>query len=303
MTLVIAKIFEDNIQIISDTKISDIYLGSQNPLSGQLKTVILNPHISISFSGLPGYVEEVLEPFYQKKYPNSNSIVVVNSILFKCLEVNIKSDNLTNFIVCVMFQNKPTIFRISNGKIEQNLKNAWIGDKVGFNKYQEYYHSSNEIDEFGKMITAFEKVVDDSSVETVGDFVIRIANEFYKSGLVQLLNYQINKIRYFGPYDFLEFETGKFMIRHSNSEKGGFGYSLIRSCNPQKPAIGFHFHVGKFGLLFFPELNYTNGIVMLNQSDGEKFAIEIKKKYDFDVHGLLAVENGLAFEHINTSKE
>lgn len=302
MTLVVAKIVEDDIQIMSDTKISDIYLGSQNPLFGQLKTVLLNPYITISFSGLPDYVKDVLQPFYQKKFPNSNSILVVNSILFKCLEVNKKSDNLINFIVCIMYQNKPKIFRISNYKIEHNLKTAWIGDIIGFNKYQEHYHSSEKINEFEKMENAFEKVVEDNSVETVGDFVIRVTNEVDKSETIQFLNYQINRISYFGPYEFVQFEPGKFMMKHSNSEKGGFGYSLFRSCDPQKPAIGFHFHVGNFGLIFFPELNSTNGIVLLNQSDGEKFAEEVKKKYGFDIHGLLVADNGKSFKHINTSK-
>ncbi len=303
MTLVIAKIVEDNIQIISDTKISDIYLGSQNPLLGQLKTILLNPYISISFSGLPDYVQEVLEPFYKNEYPNFNSILVVNSILIKCLEVNRKSDNRTNFIVCVMHQNQPKIYRVSNSQVEQNLKTAWIGDITGFSKYQEHYHLSDKIKEFEKMEDAFNKVVDDSSIETVGDFVIRLANEEDESGQVQLLNYQINRIRYFGPYDFVEVDKGKFMMKHSSSEKCGFGFSLFRSCNPQTPAIGFHFHVGSFGLIFFPKLNYTNGEIMLNQSDGEKFAEEVKKKYGFDVHGLLVSENGISFTHINTTKE
>lgn len=302
MTLVIAKIVEDNIQIISDTKISDIYLGSQNPLHGQLKTILLNPYISISFSGLPDYVQEVLEPFYKNEFPNFNSILVVNSILFKCLEVNRKSNNRTNFIVCVMYQNQPRIFRISNSQIEQNLKTAWIGDIVGFNKYQEYYHLSNKTTEFDKMEDAFDKVIDDNSVETVGDFTIRLANEVDESGQVQFLNYQINRIRYFGPYEFVEVGKGNFMMKHSSPQKGGYGFSLFRSCNPQTPAIGLHFHVGSFGLIFFPKLNFTNGIVMLNQSDGEMFAEEVKKKYGFDVHGLLVADNGLSFKHVNTFK-
>lgn len=302
MTLVIAKIVGDDIQIISDTKISDISLGSQNPLYGQLKTILLNPYISISFSGLPDYVQEVLEPFYHKKYPNSNSILVVNSILIKCLEINRKSDNLTNFIICITYQNQPKIYRISNYQIEQNLTTAWIGDIIGFNKYQEFYHLSDKITEFEKMEDAFEKVVDDSSVETVGDFTIRVSNEEDRSGKIQFLNYQINRIRYFGPYEFVQVDNEKFMMKHSSSEKGGFGFSLFRSCNPQTPAIGFHFHVGSFGLLFFPTFNYTNGIVMLNQSDGAMFAEEIKNKYGFDVHGLLVAENGLSFKHINTSE-
>lgn len=52
MTLVVAKIIGKEVQILADTKIYDKSLGSQNPLTGQLKTIILNPYISLSFSGL-----------------------------------------------------------------------------------------------------------------------------------------------------------------------------------------------------------------------------------------------------------
>jgi len=50
-------------------------------------------------------------------------------------------------------------------------------------------------------------------------------------------------------------------------------------------------------------LNYTNGTIFRNQFDGEAFAEEIKKKYGFDVQGLLVTENGLSVKHVNTSKE
>lgn len=303
MTLVVAKIVSDDIQILSDTKITDIYLGSQNPLHGQLKTILLNPYISISFSGLPDYAQEVLEAFYQRQLPNIDSFLVINSLIFKCLEINRKSNNKTDFLLCYVYQNKPKIFRISNSQVEQNLKTAWIGDIAGFNKYQECYHSSDKPEEFDKMEDAFHKVIDDDSVETVGDFMIRVTNEGDRTDTIQGLSYQINRIRYDGPYDFVKVGEGRFMMKHSNSEKGGFGYSLFRSFDPQTPAIGFHFHVGSFGLLFFPQQFYTNGIVILNQTDGEMFAQEVKKQFGFDVQGLLISENGLSFTHVNTSKE
>ncbi|BDU25165.1 hypothetical protein [Flavobacterium sp. GSB-24] len=296
MTLVIAKIIEDDIQIISDTKITDIFLGSQNPLKGQLKTVILNPYISISFSGLPDYAEEVLQSYYKKELLN------LNSLLIKCLEINRKSHDKTNFIVCTINRNQPKIYKVTNYQIEQNLKNAWIGDKIGFSKYQEYYHNSSKSQDFEKMENAFEKVIDDEKVETVGDFMVRVTNEADASATVNYLNYQINRICYVGPYEFVNTEPDKFMIKNASSEKGGFGISFLRSFDPQTPAFGIHFHVGNFGLLFFPKCNYSNGIVFQNQTDGEKFAEEIKRQFGFDVQGLLISEDGLSYKNINTSK-
>ena len=52
MSLIVARIVEDNIYIESDSKITDDRLVRSDPLCGLLKTLILNPVICISFAGI-----------------------------------------------------------------------------------------------------------------------------------------------------------------------------------------------------------------------------------------------------------
>ncbi|MDN4031370.1 hypothetical protein [Chryseobacterium gambrini] len=294
MTLVVAKIIKDDIQIISDTKITDIYLGTEHPLKGQLKTIILTPFITLSFSGNPEYAKDILKLFY------SGKILNIQTLLIKCLEKNKESKDQTHFLICSYTQNIPSIFKISNYQIEQNLKNAWIGDKIGFNKYQEYYHTSESIPDFERMENAFNSVIKNNAIETIGDFTIRVQNETDSiTNSIKFFNYQINRINLFGPYEF-ESNDNVVIIKAATANKGGYGISFLRSLNPQIPAFAIFFNVGKFGLLFFPLKYYSNGKIYKNLKNGEEFAFKIKSEIGFDVQGLIPDENNSLYKNFVT---
>jgi len=294
MTLVIAKIIKGDIQIISDTKITDIYLGRENPLKAQLKTIILTPFITLSFSGNPLYAKDILKLFYNGQILNFKMLIT------KCLEKNRESGNQTHFLICNYNKNTPSIFKIANYQIEQNLKTAWIGDKIGFNKYQEYYHTSEVISEFDKMENSFNAVVKNDKIETIGDFIIRVENEIdISTNAIKFFNYQINRISLFGPYEF-EKCNNNVIIKTAIAEKGGYGISFLRSLNPQIPAFAIFFNIGKFGLLFFPFKYLSDGKLYKGLKDGEDFAIKIKAEFGFEVQGLIVDENNLSYKNFIT---
>lgn len=294
MTLVIAKIIRDDIQIISDTKITDIYFGSENPLKGQLKTIILTPFITLSFSGNPEYAKDILKLFYNGQILNFQMLTI------KCFEKNRESGNQTHFLICNYNKNIPYIFKIANYQIEQNLKTAWIGDKIGFNKYQEYYHTSESISEFDKMENSFNAVVKNDKIKTIGDFVIRVKNEIdSNTNTIKFFNYQINRINLFGPYEFEKLDNN-IIIKTAIAEKGGYGISFLRSLNPQIPAFAIFFNTGKFGLLFFPFKYLSNGKLYKDLKNGEDFAIKIKSEFGFEVQGLIVDENNSSYKNFVT---
>lgn len=296
MTLIIAKIVKDDIQIISDTKITDIYLGTEHPLKGQLKTIILTPFITLSFSGNPEYAQDILKLFYSRQISN------IQTLIIKCLEKNRESGDQTHFLVCNYNQNIPSIFKIANYQIEQNLKNAWIGDKIGFNKYQEYYHTSESITDFQRMENAFDNVVKNDTIETIGDFTIRVQNELdSKTNSIKFFNYQINRINLFGPYEFENNGNG-IIIKTAMAKKGGYGISFLRSLNPQVPAFAIFFNVGKLGLLFFPFKYYSNGKIYKNLKNGEEFAFKIKSEFGIEIQGLIPDENNSSYINFVTIK-
>lgn len=296
MTLVVAKIVKDDIQIISDTKITNIYLGAEHPLNGQLKTIILTPFITLSFSGNPKYAQDILKLFY------SGHILNIQILIIKCLEKNRESGDQTHFLICHYNQNTPSIFKIANYQIEQNLKNAWIGDKIGFNKYQEYYHTSESILDFERMENAFNTVVKNDAIETIGDFSIRVQSELGPTtNSIKFFNYQINRINLFGPYEF-ENNDNVVIIKTATAKKGGYGISFLRSLNLQVPAFAIFFNVGKFGLLFFPLKYYSNGKVYKNLKNAEEFAFKIKSEFGFEVQGLIPDENNSYYKNFVTIK-
>ncbi|OPC36848.1 hypothetical protein [Elizabethkingia miricola] len=295
MTLVVAKIIDDEIQVISDTRITDLYLGPQSPLEGQLKTIILNPLTVLSFSGLPSYAEEVLNSYYNQEIFN------LRDLLIKCLDINKKSQNLTHFIISAYDLNKPFLYKIFNYKIEKDIKNAWIGDKEGFSKYQEAFHSLRNVSEFYKMEESFNKIIEDEKLETIGDFNIRVKNEIdANTKSLKFFNYQINRIELLGPYELEKVGDNNFLIKTVDASKGGYGISYLRSFNPYKPAFGIFFYVGKFGILFFPEKKRLNGEIFKDLESGEEFANQIKFKYGIDIQGIIINKNN-SFTVINTA--
>lgn len=135
MTLIVARIYKENIYIESDSKITDERLVRSDPLCGILKTLILHPFVSVSFAGNVNYAELAIKNFF--KY----AIDDVNVLLQMLLNINIESCNATDFIVATITDRTPRLFKISDGQVIDGAESAWIGDIKGFEIYQREFHS------------------------------------------------------------------------------------------------------------------------------------------------------------------
>ncbi len=296
MTLVIGKIKENSIRFVSDSKITDEFEVRNNPLLGNLKTFILNPKTCLSFSGNTYFAEKFLDEFYSNKIQN------FQHLLIRCLQLNNESNDETFFCLGTLFNNKPELYKIYNRKIENNIKNVWIGDKIGFTKYQEIYLTNNKSDsEFSKMEEAFSAVISDEKIPSVSDFQISVETDFCEEANSSFFIYSFKTIMNVAPHSFTtKLENGKEVIipmMHGDADVGSFGMSYLRSIEYFKPAIGIHFPQGKFGVLFCPMLNRNKAIVLKNQVDGEDFVNEVKKTYNISLQGLVA-KDGNSFKNV-----
>lgn len=301
MTLIVAKIVKENVQILSDTQITDVSLErSTNPLQGKLKSIIVNPFTSISFSGNIGYAEGLLRFIYR------NNISNIRAIIESALSANIHSDDNTHFIICYLHNNEPKLIVIRNRKVE-DVKAAYIGDSIAYKKYREFYEFSAKSAEFDKMLSAFEMVVADESKETytVGQFVTRIETESAANVPLNFLGYQVNQIKIIGKQEFIEKFKGNFFIRNANSNEGGYCFSFLRGFQPNNPAYAIHFHVGGYGILFYPAIDYGQKEhctpTIIYEPDGTKFAYAIKERYNLEIQGLVVAGNGFGYQLINTA--
>ena len=293
MTLIVGRIVNNGIRFISDSKITDENAVRNNVLSGNLKSFIVHHSTCVCFAGNTYFAEKFLTEFYSKKISN------LKELLLCCLNLNIESNDETVFCIGNLNNNKSQLFKISERKIENNLKSVWIGDKIAFNKYQELYHSSTKENEFQRMEESFDRIVKDEKIETVSDFQISTETVFHSESKSHIFIYGFKTSISFAPQTFKsKSRTTTITIPHGGPEIGGFGACYLRSININEPGIAIHFPQGKFGVLFCPKLSRNNAII-IKEPDGECFAYEIKKKYGIVLEGLVT-KNGNAIKYIIT---
>lgn len=74
MTLIVSRIENRQMKIISDSKITDKNAVRNNPLAGNLKSFILSPQLSVSFAGKVYFAEKFLSLFFSKKIKTFNEM-------------------------------------------------------------------------------------------------------------------------------------------------------------------------------------------------------------------------------------
>ena len=62
MSLIVARIIEDEIRIVSDTKVTNYSAVHNTPLNGSLKCVVVSPSCCICFAGRAGLAQVAMEP-------------------------------------------------------------------------------------------------------------------------------------------------------------------------------------------------------------------------------------------------
>ena len=124
MTLIVGRIFDNDLFIESDTKITD-ELGIKNyPLLGSLKVVILHPFLCLAFAGRVSFAEEAIKKiFSRKKY----TFLELIEILIKANIESIKSsegnpDKQTQFVLSFIESKAPQIVTIADGIEETGCK-------------------------------------------------------------------------------------------------------------------------------------------------------------------------------------
>lgn len=294
MTLVVARATADNIYIESDSKITDERLVRSDPLCGVLKTIIYHPFLCISFSGNVALAEIAIKRLVNQKLNE------LDQILNTLLRANIDSKNTTDFIVASIIRKIPRLFRVSNGTIERDLKSVWIGDHDGFELYQANYHELNEtLPTKDRMLQAFKRVIDDSSIPTIGDFHVSTSVDHEINPGHPVFRYRLKtEVIVTEPQTISIPENGTWVnIPLGTTEGGSHGLSYLTTVSPLYHGIAIHFTHGNFGALFCPQLNF-NGILIKNVS-GQEFADQIKNDYCIPLHGFIIDAND-SFKLIDT---
>ncbi|MBK7358991.1 MAG: hypothetical protein IPI45_07215 [Saprospiraceae bacterium] len=305
MTLIVAKIVDENLRCISDTKVTDRRGEKVDPIDGVLKSVILDPKCFLAYAGINYYAEILLDEFYSAQLPD------LEKLINRCLVLNQESNDEIEFCIGYITNNIPKLIKISNKKIEEKLSNLWLGDKMAFDLYQEviitgkiknsvtynaFRVSESMNPELSKMLTPFEDVIADNSIESVGHFLVSIHTVIDGSNLIFMYS-QLSKMHIIEQNLLLKNKRGA--IEFGGADKGGYGTCYLRSINLFQPAIAIYFPQGKFGIFFYPKKHRNKPIIIRNIANGEAFAFEIKNNYNIDLDGMVE-SDGSALKRIRT---
>jgi len=269
MTLVIAKVHSGGVNLIADWRLTRDQrrtLETPNFLNGTLKAWIVHPALCIAYAS-DDYL--MAERAIRLLGIRPHGHVELRRILeaLQCASVT-KSE----FLVAARADG-PALWQINGGNAyARNI--AWIGDYRAHEKYLEFLPSSIGFTdptafafsaEFSRMETAFDRLLSDGGVSTVGEIGIAVVST--PSGFV----YQTR--RYLWSPPLVHGEGTQVPFHFGTPEQGAFALVVIPAEN--EPAVGIYFPHGRFGALFFPGQERLTQPVKFHNVTEEEFCVRV----------------------------
>jgi len=274
MSLVVARIFNGQFEIHSDSRLTRQADLHPSQLTGILKTVLFDSKTCISFAGGVDDATEALSKVFEfDDLPISNLIEIL-------LGANIKSINQTDFIVASILTGDSKLYKITNGKVETELQSAWIGDYEAFNYFQ-----SKLLELPGKDRTrtsigdSFKQVLNNGNFPTVGDYHIHVVargNRFEYNHSIS-----IN----LGPQTLTLQPNVLKTLPDGTAGNGSFSMNYMVSNDEGKQAVGVHYGHGRFGVLLYPRCSLSPKVI--RDVSCSEFACAVQKQFGVALTGIL----------------
>jgi len=124
MTLVMARKIEKWVGLFADTQISDPQQARENRIPGNLKIIIIDNCLTIAYSGLEYHALKCIR-VCNSSFHGDRKIITIFNMLSDC------SNNHGCEFIVVYHENGneyPTLKKIFDGYITDNLSEAWIGN-------------------------------------------------------------------------------------------------------------------------------------------------------------------------------
>ncbi len=143
-------------------------------IPGQLKTVVVNQYIAISFSGNVG---QALHYIRKSRYEIIKRTPLKN-VISNLSKITSELGGAVDFIVASHFPN-PTLYKIANGKVFHGSDRYWLGNAEAATLVQEeIYRDKSDYEtlpgyatiEEDKLAYAFKKIIYQKSLPDIGGF-------------------------------------------------------------------------------------------------------------------------------------
>lgn len=290
MTLIVAHKTDHDVFMVGDSRLTDEQ-EEFHPLKGTLKIQILSDNICVGFAGdIPCDCFKQLKLIFSadKSYDE-----LVQNLLMLHKEHNGKIDFLISQSLPA-----PSLIKISNAAIIPNLITAWIGEESAFREYQKYFldktppllpsaperpqlwilklpdHKHSEQSRFAKMCSAIQSVMANTTIKTVGDYLIPVASS------AEGFHYQ--------PYCYVDAPEqepgiGWTTVEMGSNIEGGYAISALTPKEGGVPLFAIHFLQGGFFILFHYSKSYIP--IIYKGFSHESFIEKIYEEYEILLEG------------------
>jgi hypothetical protein len=247
MTLVIAKLHSNGVNLIADWRLTrDQKRTTETPnyLNGTLKAWILHPGLCVAYASNDYWrAEKAIRSIGTSSYGNIDLREVLTTLQRSC-------EAGSEFLVATKMDG-PGLWLVRNGAVHPQQDSAWIGDYAAYDKYRELLPSSvastdptapAPIAEFSRMETAFDRLLSDGNIPSVGEIAIAVVS--ISTGF----RYQTR--RYLWSPDTTPSEGAQVPFRFGTAAEGAFAVVVIPA--ETEPAVGMYFPHDRLGAFFFP---------------------------------------------------
>lgn len=280
MTLVVARVVDGFVRILSDWKVTYEDPRQSTPLTGTLKAIAVSPDSCVAYS--TNSVPEVTERI-------RTTLESVDSSGVKSLAQALcpsTVDDLHEFLVASRAQ----LYVVKAGTVRP-AQAAWLGDYQAFTEYQRQYHethpfmvpatgpfSAEYFATISRMSTAFDAVLRDTRFPTVEGFKIVLTS---RSASGEGFHY----LPASAGFDFQPVTGGhgQSLLTPTPASGGGYNYSVLVPETFGVAAIGAYFLQGKFGALFRP-LD-IHSVVMVRAATAEEFLATVEDQFGLRLSG------------------
>ena len=260
MTLVVARIVDQQISIVADTLITNL----ERPLplaQGMVKSCMLPSGICVSYAGSPDLASKDIWRF-SKLFPQ-------NADFLETIKFFEQSSRVTGNEYIVAFAKNPKIVKITNGKRQiGSSKTLWIGDKNAYEIFRACESKLRPKTERNRAISAvlvadeplgspasdlysiMRHVIKDSEIKSVGGFVSIVSNlggNFRHPCMSDMLfDWPANE-----PPEF-ELNLNDRIAFGSSGENEEYSVSIFTTAYSNFTFIGFYFLSGRVAFVFHP---------------------------------------------------
>lgn len=267
MTLVVARILENNVVIFSDSKVTFGEERYRPPPLLVLKTVALRPNLALAFAG---DVERAQIAIATTPLAGSEEELIAHF-----LAAHVEHGMTDPDFILAFLDPTPHIARISQGSVENDLAAAWLGNQAAFNDLQARVAAS-EGELAGRLHSAFDDIVHDGGYEDIGDFMVccqRGPDGFVyraRSGV------SFSVPRTASTQTFQQIPAG-------TAAEGGYSWSMLTPREAGVGAIGLYFDQGRFGCLLYPR--HSPKAFRIVDVDRADFVTEVRVRFGFTLGG------------------